>query len=129
MFFSSRARVARPLLIQFRIALQVRQTVGAQFRNNWKICIKNVYNNMIEHLRSSSDCIGKFSFDSTISFFICSLAYLFIYVFFFYNTYERKIYIYIYIYIHYATKLSQQIFHRNFAIFQMRITRSIFIVL
>jgi len=34
------------LLVQFRIALQVRQTVGAQFKNNWKICINNVCNNI-----------------------------------------------------------------------------------
>jgi len=33
------------LLVQFRIALQIRQTVGAQLKNNWKICINNVYNN------------------------------------------------------------------------------------
>jgi len=42
------------LLIQFRIALQIRQIVGAQLKK-LKICILNVYNNMIGHLRSSFD--------------------------------------------------------------------------
>jgi len=44
------------LLVQFRIALQVRQTIGAQFKITEKICIY-VYNNMIGHSRFSSDLI------------------------------------------------------------------------
>jgi len=63
------------LLVQFRIALQIRETI-AQLKNNWKICIKNVYNNIIGHLRSCSDRIGKFSFDSFYPLTLIKSIYL-----------------------------------------------------
>jgi len=37
------------LLIQFRIALQIQQTIGAQFKITEKFVSKNVYKNMIGH--------------------------------------------------------------------------------
>jgi len=31
------------LLVQFRITLQVRQTIGAQLKNNWKKFVSKIY--------------------------------------------------------------------------------------
>jgi len=47
------------LLVQFRIALQIRQIIGAQFKKTEKFL--SMYNNMIGHLRSSCDRIDLYS--------------------------------------------------------------------